>query len=119
MASADVIDLSVEEKSPSEVRALSDLKKNLSHFLISKDKVGPEIEFGDVTLKFRSAVPASAMVLLLGEDNRIDGLRGYIRETLVPESREDFEGLLESIPLEALNAIVEFLAEAATPFPTT
>lgn len=117
-SAADVIDLSAEPIEPVN-RALSDLRRNLSHFLISSMDPGPEIEFGDYLLKFKAKVPATAMAYLVSEDHdRVDALRGYIRLCLLPESRDDFEEILDDIPLEALNAIVEYISEVQTSFPT-
>lgn len=117
---SEVFDLSAGSgPSPSEERALADLKRNLSHFLISTSAVaGPEIVFGETTLKFKSKAPAKAMAILLGENDRVNALKGYINECLVPESKKDFEELLSDVPLDALNAIVEILSEAYTSFPT-
>jgi hypothetical protein len=97
------------------------MKRNLSHLRISAIKSdGPEIDFGDgAVLKFKPKIPTTAMAALVGEDDRIAGLRGYIRLSLTPESRSVFEDLLDDLPLDSLNAIVEFLAEASTPFPTS
>lgn len=122
MATPDeVTDLSaIGDEAAQEAKALSNLKRNLSHLLISASKAeGPEIVFDGVgTLKFKSQIPTTAMIELIGNDNRIDGLRKYIRLSLIPESRELFETLLDDLPLDALNSIVEVITEAVTPFPS-
>jgi hypothetical protein len=119
--SDEVLDLTaIDEQGPQESRALTSLKKNLSHLLISAIKeTGPEIDFGDgQVLVFKPKVPTTAMVELIGNDNRIEGLRSYIRLSLMPSSRDLFEELLDDLPLDALNSIVEVISEASTPFPT-
>jgi hypothetical protein len=58
------------------------------------------------------------MTELLSNDNKVEGLKNYIRLTLQEDSREDFEALQDDLPLEALNKIVEVISEASTPFDT-
>lgn len=114
---AEVRDLS--EETPSGAKALQALERNFSHMLISANKEkGPRITFGDTVLTFRPQVPATAMTELLSNDNKVEGLKNYIKFTLEKDSRDDFERLQDDLPLEALNAIVEVISEAATPFPT-
>lgn len=100
--------------------ALANLKRNMSHLLISSlEDEGPEIDFGEAgQLKFKPRIPATAMLDLLGNENHVEGLRNYIRRCLLPESRQVFEELLDDLELASLNAIVEFLSEATTSFPT-
>lgn len=119
MAASDIKDLTAEDPATEAGKALDSLKKNLSHFLISgMEEQGLEIQFDEVVLKFKPRIPATATVELIGNENRLLGLQNYIKLALLPESREDFEGLLDDIPLEGLNAIVEAVAESVVPFPT-
>src|SRR5690348_4751578 len=114
----EVLDLSAEDTTQ-QAKALQALERNFSHMLISaqeeEGKTGPKITFGEKTLVFRPQIPATAMTELLSNDNKVEGLRNYIRISLKEESREDFEALQDDIPLEALNKIVEVISEAATP----
>ena len=117
-----VRDLSAEDTTQ-QTQALRALEKNFTHMLISaqeaEGKTGPKVTFGEKVLVFRPAIPATAMAELLGnENNKIEGLRNYIRLSLQEESREDFEALQDDIPLDALNKLVEVISEAATPFDT-
>lgn len=103
---------------------MDNLKKNLSHLLISAVDVGPEIDFGpdeegnERVLYFKSRVPTTAMEALLSGGNQVHALKTYINLALLPKSRELFETLLDEIPLEGLSAIVEVISEATTPFPS-
>lgn len=119
---AQVRDLSAEDTTQ-QTQALQSLKRNFSHMLISaqeaEGKTGPEITFGDVVLTFRPAVPATAMSELLANDNKVEGLRNYVRLVLKPECRQDFEDLQDDIPLDALNQIVQTISEASTPLAST
>lgn len=103
-----------------ESKALDNLKRNMSHLLISSiEEGGPEIDFGERgVLVFKPRVPSTAMLELVSNENKIDGLRNYIRIALTPESRPVFDEVLDDIPMEGLNEIVEFLSEATTSFPT-
>lgn len=122
----EVMDLSaLDENSAQTTSALDNLKRNMAHMLISSlDTTGPELDFGadeegnERVLYFKPKVPATAMVELIGNTNRLDGLKEYIRLALKPESRELFKELLDDIPLEGLNTIVEIISEASTSFPT-
>lgn len=119
MAANDVRDLTAEDPATQAGKALQNLKRNLSHFLISSmEEVGPEIQFGETVLKFKPQVPATAMNELIGSENKLQGLQNYIRLSLLEESKADFDAILDDVPLDALNAIVEIVSEAAAPFPT-
>lgn len=115
---SEVLDLSAED-TPQQTQALKSLERNFTHMLISAreeaGETGPVITFGETVLTFRPAIPATAMTELLGNPNKIDGLRNYIRTTLRPEDREDFDRLQDDIPIDALNKIVEVISEAAVP----
>lgn len=114
----DLTEVGTDEGLGSE--ALANLKRNMAHLLISSiEDEGPEIDFGAAgVLKFKPRIPATAMLDLLGNDNHVDGLRNYIRRCLIEESKPVFEELLDDLELSSLNAIVEFLSEATTSFPT-
>lgn len=115
------MDLAQEmEKSEMETTALSNLQRNMESILISSmDEEGPEIDFGERgKLTFKPRIPVTAMLELIGNPNKIQGLQNYIRASLRPESREVFDGLLDDIPVEGLNQIIEFLTEAVTSFPS-
>jgi hypothetical protein len=118
---SEVRDLTAEDTTQS-TRALQALERNFSHMLISAQEAegatGPKITFGEKLLTFRPQVPATAMTELLSNDNKVEGLKNYIRLTLQEDSREDFEALQDDLPLEALNKIVEVISEASTPFDT-
>lgn len=115
---AEVIDLSAEDTTQ-QTQALRALERNFTHMLISSQeeegKTGPVITFGKTVLTFRPAVPATAMTELLSNDNKVEGLKNYIRLTLQEGSRDGFEALQDDIPLDALNKIVETISEASTP----
>lgn len=119
MAAENVIDLSSGDEA-TESRALTHLKKNLAHLLISAQaESGPEIDFGERgVLVFKPKVPVTAMEALIGEENRVKALQSYIRLSLQEESREAFDALLDDLDLAGLNAIVEAVTEATTPFPS-
>jgi hypothetical protein len=118
---SEVLDLSAEDTTK-QTQALQALERNFSHMLISSQeaegKTGPKITFGDKVLTFRPAIPSTAMTELLGNDNKIEGLRNYVRLSLQPESRPTFEELQDDLPLDALNMIVETISEAAVPLDT-
>lgn len=122
----ETLDLSAQAaEEAQQTRALSNLKKNLSHLLISSQTTeGPEIDFGpdedgkERVLFFKAQIPTTAMEALIGDDNRIRALKTYIYLSLKPESRPLFDSLMDDLPLDALNAIVEVITEATTPFPT-
>ena len=115
---AEVRDLTADDTTVG-AKALQSLERNLTHFLISARKeTGPKLTFGKKVLVFKPAIPSTAMTELVANDNKIEGLRNYIRLSLKDESQADFDELLSDIPIEALNAIVEVLSEAATPFDT-
>ena len=120
---SEVLDLSAEDTTK-QTQALQALERNFSHMLISAQeadgKTGPKITFGeDKVLVFRPAIPSTAMTELLSNENKIEGLRNYIRLTLQPESRDLFEELQDDLPLDALNKIVETISEAAVPLDST
>jgi hypothetical protein len=123
---ADIIDLAAQGSDTAQQgRMLSNLKKNLSNLLISSQETnGPEIDFGpdsegnERVLVFKPRIPATAMEALIMDENRLRGLKTWITLTLKPESRDLFNELLDDLPLEALNAIVEAVTEASTPFPS-
>lgn len=114
----EVLDLSAQDTTQ-QTQALKALERNFSHMLISSHEAagetGPQITFGETVLVFRPAVPSTAVAELLGNDDKVQGLRNYIRLTLKPESRDDFEALQDDLPLDALNKIVEVISEAAVP----
>lgn len=124
--SDEVLDLSATAaESAQATRAQDTLKKNLAHLLISaQEEQGLELDFGpdadgnERVLYFKPKVPTTAMEALLNEQNRIEALKSYISLTLLPDSRALFAELMDDLPLEALNAIVEAITEATTPFPT-
>lgn len=115
----EVMDLTADvEAGAAQTKALSNLRKNMEHLLISAaEHDGPELDFGDAgVLYFQARVPVTAMVELVSNDNHVAGLQAYIRAALKPESRDTFDELQDKIPLDALNAIVEAVNEATTPF---
>lgn len=115
---AEVRDLSAEDTTVA-TKSLQSLERNLSHLLISSSKEnGPKLTFGKTQLVFKSQIPTTAMAELIANENKIEGLRNYIRLSLLPQYREAFDQLQDDIPLDALNTIVGILSEAATPLDT-
>lgn len=115
---SEVLDLSAEDTTQT-TKALRALERNFTHMLISSIKeTGPIITFGDTVLTFKPAVPATAMTELLSNDNKLEGLKNYIRLSLQEDSRDGFEALQDDLPIDALNKIVEVISEAATPLVT-
>lgn len=92
-------------------------RRNLSSILIDKTIVGPEITVGETVLRFRSKAPVKALAKLIGSENRIDGMAGYIRETLVKGQEEAFDLLMDDIDLDGLAEIINALGEGYTSFP--
>lgn len=92
-------------------------KRNLDHILIDSSVAGPEITVGGTVLRFRAKAPVRALAKLIGGENRIEGMEGYIRETLVKGQDEAFETLMNDIDIDGLAAIIEALGEGYTSFP--
>lgn len=92
-------------------------KRNLDHILIDSDVAGPEITLGATVLRFRSKAPVKALAKLIGGENRIDGMEGYIKDCLVKGQEEAFETLLDDIDIDGLAAIINALGEGYTSFP--
>lgn len=95
------------------------LKVNLTHLLISAspDK-GPELTLGATVLHFKPKAPVTAMAVLIGEDNRVLGLQGYISLCMIEEDRDDFFRLQDDLDLPGLNEIINKLSEAYSALPT-
>lgn len=114
----EVLDLAAEDTTQ-QTQALQALERNFTHMLISaqeeEGKTGPIITFGDRKLVFRPAIPSTAMTELLSNDNKVEGLRNYLRLSLREESRETFDDLQGDLPLDALNKLVETISEASVP----
>lgn len=95
---------------------LAQFKRNLSHILGTGVK-GPEITVGDTVLTFKAKAPVTALADLIGNENRVNGMKAYIRQTLVPGQEEAFESLLELIDIEGLSEILNVLSEGYSSFP--
>lgn len=104
---------------------LGQFKRNLTHILISeqkekgKPKKGPELTFGKIKLNFKVKPPVAALAHLIGDDNRVDGMRNYILGALVEgQAQEDlFTTLLNDIDIDGLGEILNALGEGYTSFP--
>jgi hypothetical protein len=96
---------------------LDQFKRNLSHIQINTKDVGPEITIGTHVFKFKSKPPVTALGILVGDDNRVEGMVGYITRCLVPGQEEEFMALLEEIDIEGLSEILNALGEGYTSFP--
>lgn len=104
------------EKSKESEVVLEQFKRNLSSILIGKE-AGPEITIGEHVFKFRAKPPVTALGILVGEENRVEGMTGYITRCLVPGQDDEFRALLEDIDIEGLSEILNVLGEAYTSFP--
>lgn len=96
---------------------LEQFKRNLSHIQIDTKKVGPEITIGEHVFKFKTKPPVTALGVLVGDENRVDGMTGYIKRCLVDGQAEEFDALLDEIDIEGLSEILNVLGEAYTSFP--
>lgn len=95
---------------------LEQFKRNLSHILGTGNK-GPEITIGDTVLQFKAKAPVTALASLINEGNRVDGMKEYIIQTLVPGQEEAFTALLDLIDIEGLSEILNVLSEGYSSFP--
>lgn len=91
--------------------------RNLSHILISTDEKGPEITIGLDVFTFKPHAPVSALAALIGDDNRIEGMRKYLLGALTPGQEEKFAALLDKIDIDGLGEILNVLGEGYTSFP--
>lgn len=91
-------------------------KRNLDHILIGSAG-GPEITIGDTVLTFRKKAPVTALAILVGEENRVEGMKGYIRKALLKGQEEAFEELLDDVDIDGLGEILAALGEGYTSFP--
>lgn len=96
---------------------LAQFKRNLDHILINTDEVGPEITIGLDVFTFKPKAPVSALAALIGEENRVDGMRKYLLGSLLPGQDEKFEELLNKIDIDGLGEILNVLGEGYTSFP--
>lgn len=92
------------------------LNRNLSHILIPK-KIGPKITIGSTVLKFKKKAPVSALAILVGTQNQVDSMSGYIKGCLVAGQEGAFDSLMDDIDLAGLGEIMGALSEAYTSFP--
>lgn len=92
-------------------------KRNLSHILINTDTHGPEITIGLDVFRFKSKAPVSALAALIGDDNRVEGMKKYLAGALEPGQEEAFTSLLDKIDLNGLSEILNVLGEGYTSFP--
>lgn len=92
-------------------------QRNLSHILINTDEKGPEITIGLDVFTFKPKAPVTALAALIGDDNRIEGMRKYLLGALIPGQEEKFEGLLSKIDIDGLGEILNVLGEGYTSFP--
>jgi hypothetical protein len=106
-----------KDKTQENEVTLAQFKRNLSHVLISKDEVGPELTLGDTVLTFKAKSPVDSLVDLVGMENRVAGMTSYIRKALKPGQDEAFSDILGNIDMEGLVEIVNALSEAYTSFP--
>lgn len=106
-----------ETKEKENEVVLEQFKRNLSHIQIDHEKTGPELTIGDTVLQFKAKPPVSALGTLIGDENRVNGMIGYIRKTLVPGQDEKFDALLDEIDIEGLSEILNALGEGYTSFP--
>ena len=119
MAADEVIDLSAPAgEDPKTTVQLAQFKRDLSHILIKSDSahMGPEITIGPYTLQFKEKVPVAALAELVGNDDRVAGMRQYIKLSLVGDPTP-FDEVLTQIDLEGLGEILEALGEGYTSFP--
>lgn len=104
---------------PKEAEAVaSQFKRNLDHILIGSE-AGPEITVGKWTLTFKTKGSVKATAELVGGENRVEAMKGYVRNNLVddPAVRAAFDELLSHIGIEGLGEIIAVLGEAYTSFP--
>lgn len=100
-----------------ETVVLEQFKRNLDHIQIDTKKLGPEITVGPYVLRFKARPPVTALGTLVANENRVDGMTGYISKCLLDGQQEQFEELLEQIDIEGLGEILNILGEGYTSFP--
>lgn len=96
---------------------LEQFRRNLDHILIKTDVLGPELTIGSTKLQFKASAPVSALASLIGDENRVEGMRKYLLGALVAGQEEAFTLLLDSIDIDGLGEILNVLGEAYTSFP--
>jgi hypothetical protein len=105
---------------PDEVTA-AQFARDLSHILIQhtpKGAVpkGPKITLGGYELQFMEKAPVAALAELIGNENRVEGMKNYIRLTL-EDGADDLDELFKVIDMDGLGEIINVLGEAYTSFP--
>lgn len=106
-----------EDKVKENAVVQEQFRRNLSHILINTDTVGPEITIGFDVFRFKTKAPVSALALLIGDDNRVEGMKKYLLGALEPGQEEAFTALLDKIDIDGLGEILNVLGEAYTSFP--
>lgn len=104
------------DKTKEQEVVLTQFKRNLDHILLDHSKVGPEITVGDTVLRFKAKASVKALAALVGNDNRVEAMTDYIRQTLAPGQEEALDALLDNISLDGLAEILNALGEGYTSF---
>lgn len=105
------------EKVKENAAVQEQFKRNLSHILINTDAKGPEITIGPDVFTFRIKAPVSALAALIGDDNRVEGMKQYLLGALTPGQEDAFKELLNKIDIDGLGEILNVLGEGYTSFP--
>lgn len=96
--------------------SVAQFKRTMNHLLITEEG-GPELTIGDRTIKFKKKAPVAALQSLLGEENNVAGMIGYIKNCLAKDQEGAIEFLVNDIDLEGLSEVLNWLNEAYTSFP--
>ena len=99
---------------------LIEVKRNLSHIVISAEAEGPELTIGDTVLKFKAKVPVGTFARYTRAqlDENSDTVTAIIQyiESLLVSPKEDFYSILDNIEIDGLGEILSALNEIYTGF---